>query len=396
MEAGDHHNPFEVLELPATASGREITRQKDKLLGMLELGLERAKKYASSVGDRERTAELVRTAAQELERPRSRLGWELWVMPSDADVEADPDAATMRRALVLHAQLSKETARGIAFGVEELDELGAAWDDVLASDGLYERIAQRAGELELEVDESEVFDELRDEVRKQLRTMLEQGPVVDLDKLSSEIASEVGHELADRKVELLELACARISKHKLQQQQRRQQWNGLVKEYATTVMGRGDYLRRAAYHAMNAGIGDLAVELFNNDIDHTTALSMFQWLRDEAHNLDDDDLHKLHGNNASTVQTRIQRDNEALYEAQHSVTPESEWGAGRIIMIAIGVILALLRAGNGCSKTTSYDRPTFTAPHRYELPPDLYRGLRENRTYEAPAEEPTLTHETRE
>ena len=35
-----HHNPFEVLELDATASARDVVRQKDKLLGMLELGLD--------------------------------------------------------------------------------------------------------------------------------------------------------------------------------------------------------------------------------------------------------------------------------------------------------------------------------------------------------------------
>lgn len=369
----EHHNPFEVLELPASASGREITRQKDKLLGMLELGLERAKRYTSSVGDRERTADLVRSAAQELERPRSRLGWELWVQPSDADVDADPDAALMRRALVLHRQLSKDTA----FGVEELDELGGAWDAVLASDGLYERISSRADELEIEIVEGEVYDEFRDEIRNQLRTMFEQGPVVDLDKLDSEIAAEVAHEFSDKKVELLELACSRISKHKLQQKQRREQWNGLVREYATAVAGRGDQLRRAAFQVMNVGISDLAVELFNDNIDHSTALSMFQWLRDEAENLEDSDAHALHANNASTVQSRIFSDNEASYPQFQSppVQTDSAWGAGRILMIAVGLVLALIRAGNGCSSSKSYDVPTFSRPRSFEIPPDLYKDL---------------------
>ncbi len=405
--SNDHHNPFEVLELPATASGREVTRQKDKLLGMLELGLDRAKRYTSSVGDRERTADLVRTAAQELERPRSRLGWELWVQPSDEEVEDDADAAAMRRALVLHSQLLKETDKGIAFGVEELDELGSAWDEVFAANWIFDRIVARADELELEVDESEVFDELRDEVRNQLRTMFERGPVVDLDKLESELATEVAHEFADRKVELIELACSRISKTKLQQQQRRQQWTGLVKEYATTVSGRGDHLRRAAFQAMNAGIGELAVELFNDDIDHTTALSMFQWLRDEAHNLDDDGLHRLHGKNAATVQSRIQRDYEAIYTTQYQepIRQESEWGAGRIIVVVIGLILALIRAGNGCDKSSTFEAPSYRTPRGFDYDSQRYRELLRNYEYQLPEHtdeplqpyegggEPSLEHE---
>lgn len=374
-----HHNPFEVLELGATATSRDVSRQKDKLLGMLELGLERAKRYTSSLGDRERTADLIRSAAQELERPRSRLTWELWLPPSDEDVGADPDAALMRRALVLHHQLLKETSRGIAFGVEEIDDLGTAWDEVLASDGLYDRITDRASELELDVDESEVFDELRAEIREQMRTMFEHGPAIDLDALTSEIASEVAHEFADRKVELLELACSQITRTRWQQAQRQQQWNGLVREYASSVTGRGEHFRRAAFQAVSAGLGDLAVDLFNEDIDHTTALSMFRWLRDEASNLGDDDLVALHGKNVATVQGRIARDEAAIHAAYHEpdVRSSSGWDAFRVIGICIGVFLALLRAGNACrDNEPSFTPPSYEySPSRYQLDPELYRDL---------------------
>lgn len=373
-----HHNPFEVLELRATATIRDVTRQKDKLLGMLELGLDRAKRYSSSIGDKERTADLVRTAAQELERPRSRLTWELWLQPSDDEVEADPDAATMRRALVLHYMLLRGIAHDEAFGVDELDELGLAWDDVLASDSLYTRIGDRVAELDLDLDESDVFDEFCAEIRTQMRTMFERGPVFDLDALTSEIASEVAHEFADRKVELLELACSRISKT-ARLVQRRQQWHGLVNEYAASITGRGDYFRRAAFQAVSAGLADLAVDLFNDNIDHPTALQMFQWLRDEAKNLGDDDLHALHAKNVTTVQSRIARDEAALHQAayqgaQLSSSSSSDWGIGRVAMICVGIVLGLLRAGNSCSSyksDSSYSTPRF----QYQPPPDYYQNL---------------------
>src|SRR4051812_36732435 len=123
-----HHSPFEVLELGANATAREITRQKDKLLGMLELGLDRAKRYPSSLGERERTPDLVRAAAKELERPRSRLSWELWLAPPDDEADGEPEVAALRSALLLHHELLRETQAGIAFAADELDTLGAAWD----------------------------------------------------------------------------------------------------------------------------------------------------------------------------------------------------------------------------------------------------------------------------
>ena len=179
--------------------------------------------------------------------------------------------------------------------------------------------------------------------------------------------------------------------------------SGSVKIVDFTLMGQ-------RFQAMNAGIGELAVELFNNDIDHTTALSMFQWLRDEAHNLDDDHLHELHGNNAKTVQSRIQSDHEAIYSTQYQepIRTESEWGAGRIVIVVIGVILALLRASNGCKSSSTYEPPSYTAPKRFDLDPEMYRDLLRNyehrlpeRTYESLeslegfGREPSLEHESR-
>jgi hypothetical protein len=377
-----HHNPFEVLELSASATTRDVTRQKDKLLGMLELGLDRAKRYTSSGGEKERTPDLVRSAAQELERPRSRLTWEIWLKPSDEEVDADSDAAAMRTALVLHHELLREIEHGIAFGADELDELGLAWDEVLASDGLYHRVADRAADLGIEGEVDEVFDELCEEIRTQMLTMFERGAALDLDALSSEIATEVAHTFADRKVELLELACSRLANTKARVQ-RQQQWKGLVNEYAATVTGRGDYLRRSAFQALAAILGDVAVDLFNNNVDHATALSMFTWMRDEATNLEDDGLRELHEKNVTIVQGRIKRDEDALHAAAYqgsllANSSQSEWGAGRVVWICIGLFVALLRVGRGCTHDSpSYSPPSYTAPS-YRVDPAVYRDLQRN------------------
>jgi hypothetical protein len=71
-------NPFLVLGLAADASRVEVEREARKLLGMLELGLAAAATYATPIGPRARTAELVRTAAATLRDPERRLAAEVW------------------------------------------------------------------------------------------------------------------------------------------------------------------------------------------------------------------------------------------------------------------------------------------------------------------------------
>jgi hypothetical protein len=71
-------NPFHVLALRPTATRAEIEREGQKLLGMLELGLQRAARYATPVGSVERTADKVRRAMAELRDPDRRLEHELW------------------------------------------------------------------------------------------------------------------------------------------------------------------------------------------------------------------------------------------------------------------------------------------------------------------------------
>jgi hypothetical protein len=71
-------NPFHVLGLPKSATRAEVEREGQKLLGMLELDLASARRYATPVGPAERDAAAVRQAMAELRDPDKRLLHELW------------------------------------------------------------------------------------------------------------------------------------------------------------------------------------------------------------------------------------------------------------------------------------------------------------------------------
>jgi hypothetical protein len=99
-------NPFFVLGVTAEASRIEIEREAQKLLGMLELGFAEARVYATPLGPRQRTAEMVRGAVAALRDPYRRLVAELWARhappPRTEAPPAEPPAPTrdgLRRAL---------------------------------------------------------------------------------------------------------------------------------------------------------------------------------------------------------------------------------------------------------------------------------------------------------
>lgn len=89
-EPGTHllENPFFVLGLPPTAGWVEAERQAQKLLGMLELGLAQAATYATPLGTRARTPELVRWAVAELREPARRLRSSPWALLPSGDSPA--------------------------------------------------------------------------------------------------------------------------------------------------------------------------------------------------------------------------------------------------------------------------------------------------------------------
>ncbi len=87
-------NPFFVLGIACDATRMEIEREAQKLLGMLELGFEAAKTYATPLGPRERTTEHVRAAVAALRDPYQRLVAELWARNAPAmRAEAAPEPA---------------------------------------------------------------------------------------------------------------------------------------------------------------------------------------------------------------------------------------------------------------------------------------------------------------
>ena len=99
-------NPFFVLGVSPDASRIEIEREAQKLLGMLELGFPDAQTYATPLGPRSRTPELVRAAVAALRDPSQRLVAELWARhaPPARESTTPPaeDSATasgFRRAL---------------------------------------------------------------------------------------------------------------------------------------------------------------------------------------------------------------------------------------------------------------------------------------------------------
>jgi len=99
-------NPFFVLGVAAEASRIEVEREAQKLLGMLELGFAEVKLYATPLGPRQRTPEMVRAAVAALRDPYQRLVAELWARHappprSEAPVReaVEPAGDGLRRAL---------------------------------------------------------------------------------------------------------------------------------------------------------------------------------------------------------------------------------------------------------------------------------------------------------
>jgi curved DNA-binding protein CbpA len=93
MSARDkiRENPFYILGLRPNATRAEIEREGQKLLGMLELKLAAASRYATPVGAAPRTADDVRRAMAELRDPERRLLHEVWAsLPPVAPAPSEP------------------------------------------------------------------------------------------------------------------------------------------------------------------------------------------------------------------------------------------------------------------------------------------------------------------
>jgi hypothetical protein len=111
-------NPFFVLGLPVTASRMEIEREAQKLLGMLELELATAGRYASPLGWHARTPDLVRGAVAALRDPARRLLAEAWARHATVVTEPDPRATPATGA-----------ASELAGAIDDADAGAPGWED---------------------------------------------------------------------------------------------------------------------------------------------------------------------------------------------------------------------------------------------------------------------------
>jgi hypothetical protein len=81
-------NPFYVLGISTECTRHEFEREGQKLLAMLALGLAEVKIYATPLGDRIRTPELVLHSMAELRHPSRRLLHEVLAALPPSEIRA--------------------------------------------------------------------------------------------------------------------------------------------------------------------------------------------------------------------------------------------------------------------------------------------------------------------
>ena len=81
------HNPFFVLGVPISATRLEVERAGQKLLGLLAIGAESAKRYETPFGTFERDESKVRSALSTLRDPEQRVLHELWCEGPNREAE---------------------------------------------------------------------------------------------------------------------------------------------------------------------------------------------------------------------------------------------------------------------------------------------------------------------
>lgn len=318
---GSDENPFFVLELPTTATPIEVERQKQKLLGMLELDLQQARQYATPLGPRERSSELVRRAAETLQDPARRLVWELWAAP---EVSAAVDA---------HSGLRRRALGGEAIAASDVDAVGAAWDEV--KDGEAHLEAVRACPAPLGMDEPKAVAKAFDQqIEDQLTEVIARVPPFDLDPIESAMGQRAVSRFLDREVEGLELTCHRLVGGGAANP--RVPWAALREQYEALVDRRGLYVARAAFDAVYHELSDYAVDRHNAE-KFPLATEIFRWLRDQARAVGDDD--------AVELQTENTRLGEAAMESRRAAEKHGfgGWRAFVIAMVLLGVIRTCMR-----------------------------------------------------
>lgn len=108
-----HHNPFWVLEIKFDASRAEAERAGQRLLALLEIGSESARRFTTPLGIGERTTDTVRLALSELRDPVERIAHELWnILPYEncAMLDESPVWENMEQALGWKCRFSNKVS----------------------------------------------------------------------------------------------------------------------------------------------------------------------------------------------------------------------------------------------------------------------------------------------
>lgn len=85
-------NPYFVLEIASDTTPGEIERAGRKLLGLIEVGSEKAAKYTCSFGTFDRDPTMIREAMAELRDPQKRARHALLASLLSGDANADSAA----------------------------------------------------------------------------------------------------------------------------------------------------------------------------------------------------------------------------------------------------------------------------------------------------------------
>ncbi len=345
-------NPFYILDLQASASPKSIEKQKQKLLGMLKLGLASATLYETPVGSFSRTEETVRQAAAALENPSQRIHWELWVEASDRATEE------LGSALALHYELQKQALLGDyddtdALG-DRLDALGLLWDEVFESD--FDSMLKERAAKSPELNATACVDSFAEQVISDLVTLIDAAPAFDLDEFESEVGMEAVDRVCQRSAELLESSAQNFAEQWSTQGATGAwpSWKALKAQYRTKVEGRGEYIRSLSFDAVYDPIGDLAIVMYEDE-HYQLAEGLFLWLSDEAADAGADEISEQQAENASSAAEA----NLQSYGQQVESESSSWWSTWGLAIIVMAVIRMAMKAD--CGSSNDYD-PSLEVP----------------------------------
>jgi hypothetical protein len=355
-------NPFFVLELVPTASPQDIERQKQKLFGMLKLGLRGAASYDTPLGTCERNPDLVRTAAASLDVPRDRLVWELWA--AERGHEAPPSLA---KALREHHALILSVRQTGKLSLAELSRAASTWDRAHGCAEFRRAVGKRAAILQV-TDTARAIETFFEQVRQELIELIAQSAPFDLADVDSPIGQQVISDFCQRSAEMLEQATRRFAEStESQRAHLGTRWRDLRRQYRQLADQRGEYMRSLAFHSVGDELGEMALKIYQAG-DYHTSEAIFLWLRSEAKAAGDDELFELHRKNARVARQAL----EARPMSTHNIDDVGRRGNLWLAALVCGLIF--LRVCHGMASDPHLD-PDISARARQEIHKQARRAV---------------------